>query len=169
MIRRWRDKMPRVHPTAFVSETAYVVGDVEIGENSGIWPGTVIRGDCGKITIGKNTNIQDNSVVHADADARIGDGVSMGHNVTWHGRLIGDNCLVGNGATVNDGVEIGEFSIVSAGAVVLEEMKIPSRTIVVGIPARPRGPISPRHEELIRDRADHYVEQCRAYKAEGLE
>lgn len=169
MIRSWKGKTPRVHPTAFVSEAAYVVGDVEIGESSSIWPGTVIRGDSGKITIGKNTNIQDNSVLHSDADARIGDGVSMGHNVTWHGRLIADNCLVGNGATVNDGVEVGEFSVIASGAMVLEEMKIPARTIVVGIPARPRGSITPRHEEMIRETAAHYVERCRQYKAEGLE
>ncbi len=169
MIRSWKGKTPRVHPTAFVSETADVVGDVEIGENSSIWPGTVIRGDSGKITIGKNTNIQDNSVVHSDADARIGDGVSMGHSVVWHGRFIGDNCLVGNSATVNDGVEVGEFSIIAAGAVVLEEMKIPARTLVLGVPARPRGPITARHEEMIKETASHYVERCREYKAEGLE
>ena len=169
MIRSWKGKKPKVHPTAFISEAAYVVGDVEIGENCSIWPGTVVRADSGKIVIGRNTNIQDNSVVHADADGHIGDGVSMGHNVVWHGRFIGDNCLVGNGATVNDGVEVGESSIIAAGAVVLEEMKIPARTIVTGIPARPRGPITPRHEELIRETSSHYVERCREYKAEGLE
>ncbi len=169
MIRSWKGKTPTVHPTAFVSEAAYVIGEVEIGEGSSIWPGAVIRGDSGKITIGKNTNIQDNTVVHSDAEARIGDNVSMGHNVTWHGRLISDNCLVGNGATVNDGVEVGEFSVIAAGAVVLEEMKIPARTIVVGIPARPRGPITPRHEKIIRETTSFYIDMCREYKGQGLE
>lgn len=169
MIRSWKGKTPKIDPSAFVSEAAYVVGDVEIGENSSIWPGTVIRGDSGKISIGKNTNIQDNSVIHSDANARIGNGVTLGHSVTWHGRLLSDNCLVGNGATVNDGVEVGELSIIAAGAVVLEEMKIPSRTIVVGIPARPRGAITIRHEQLIKETAVHYVDRCKQYKAEGLE
>ena len=169
MIRSLKGKTPKIHPTAFVSEAAYVIGDVEIGENSSIWPGTVIRADSGTITIGKNTNIQDNSVVHSDADSRIGNNVTMGHSVTWHGRSIADNCLVGNGATVNDGVEVGEFSIIAAGSVVLEEMKITARTIVVGIPARPRGPIQARHEEMIKEIAQHYVERCHQYKGEGLE
>ena len=169
MIRTLKGATPKVHPTAFISEAAYIVGNVEIGENSSVWPGTVIRGDSGKITIGKNTNIQDNSVVHADADARIGDNVTIGHGVIWHGRILSDNCLVGNGATANDGVEVGEFSIIAAGSVVLEEMKVPARTIVVGVPARPRGPISQRHEELIKEVATHYVERGRTYKAEGLE
>lgn len=169
MIRALNGATPKVHPSAFVSEAAYVVGDVEIGAYSSVWPGTVIRGDSGKISIGKNTNIQDNSVIHADADARIGDNVTIGHSVTWHGRVLSDNCLVGNGATANDGVEVGEFSVIAAGSVVLEEMKIPPRTIVVGIPARPRGSISVRHEELIKEVAAHYVERCQTYKAEGLE
>jgi carbonic anhydrase/acetyltransferase-like protein (isoleucine patch superfamily) len=169
MIRSWQGITPKVHPTAFVSEAAYVLGNVEIGESSSIWPGVVIRGDSGKITIGKNTNIQDNSVVHSDAEARIGDNVTIGHSVCWHGRVLSDNCLVGNGAVVNDGAEVGEFSIVAAGAVVLEEMRIPERTIVTGIPARPRGEIQERHEALIKETAEHYVERCREYKAEGLE
>ncbi len=76
---------------------------------------------------------------------------------------------MGNGAPVNDGVEVGEFSIIATGAVVLEKMKIASRTIVVGIPARPRGPITPRHEELIRETATFYIEMCREYKGQGLE
>ena len=169
VIRSLNGKTPKVHPTAFVSEAAYVLGDVEIGENSSIWPGTIIRGDSGKITIGRNTNIQDNSVVHSDADSRIGDNSTIAHNVTWHGRILGDNCLVGNGATVNDGVEVGEFCIIAAGAVVLEETKIPTRTIVTGIPAKPRGSIQPRHETLIKETAEHYAERCKEYKDEGLE
>ena len=168
LIRSWKGKTPKVHPTAFVSEAAYVVGDVEIGENSSIWPGTVIRGDTGKIVIGMNTNIQDNSVIHADADSRIGNGVTMGHRVLWHGHMLADNCLVGNGATVSDGVEVAEFSIIASGAMVLENMKIPPRTMVSGNPARRRGPIADRHEEMIRRTAARYVERARGYKAEGL-
>ena len=96
MIRSLGGKTPKIHPTAFISEAAYIVGDVEIGEGSSIWPGTVIRGDTGKITIGKFTNIQDNSVLHGDDDVIIGDNVTIGHRVMCHGRNIGNahfNCM----------------------------------------------------------------------------
>ena len=89
-----------------------------------ILPGVIIRGDSGKIKIGKRTNIQDNSVVHSDADSWIGDDSTIGHGVVWHGRILSNNCLVGNGAVVNDGVEVGELSIIAAGSVVLEETRI---------------------------------------------
>ena len=126
MIRSLDGKMPKVHPTAFVSEFAYVVGDVEIGEGSSIWPGAVVRADSGKITIGKQTCIQDNSVVHGDADVVIGDNVVVGHGAVCHARKVGDRVLVGNGATVNDGVEIGEDSLIAAGAVVLDKTVVPA-------------------------------------------
>lgn len=166
MIRSLNGKTPRVHPTAFVSEFAYVVGDVEIGENSSIWPGTVVRGDGGTITIGKNTNVQDNSVVHSGA---IGDGVTIGHNVTWHGTSLGDNCLVGNGATVNSRVEVGELSIIAAGAVVLPNEKVPPRSFMAGVPAALQMQILDRHEQMIRGNALGLVRQAQVYKAEGLE
>ena len=169
MIRSLNGKTPKVHPTAFVSEAAYVVGAVEIGENSGIWPGTVIRGDASRITIGKNTNIQDNCVVHADQDARIGDGVTIGHGVVCHARIVADNCLLGNGCTVNDGAEIGEFSVVASGAVVLEDTKIPPGSLVVGIPATVKGRSADRHRELILSTACQYMERARQYKGAGLE
>ncbi|MBI4310274.1 MAG: gamma carbonic anhydrase family protein [Chloroflexi bacterium] len=169
MLRSLKGKTPKVHPTAFVSEAAYVVGDVEVGEFSSVWPGVVIRGDAGKITIGKHTNIQDNSVVHSDADARIGDNCTLGHSVTWHGRLLSDNCLVGNGAVANDGVEVGEFSIIAAGSVVLEEARIPARSIVRGIPGKPAGQVEERHVELIQGTAHHYSQRGQLYKSEGLD
>ena len=111
LIRNLGDKKPLVHPSAFISEAAYVVGDVEIGEGSSIWPGTVIRGDSGKVTIGKYTNIQDNSVVHGDDDVEIGDYVTIGHRVMCHAKYIGNLSLIGNGSIINDGVIIGKNSI----------------------------------------------------------
>ena len=169
MIRSLEGKTPKVHPSAFISEAAYVVGDVEIGENSSVWPGAVIRADNGKVVVGSNTNIQDNSVIHSDSSATIGSGVTIGHNVLWHGRYLADNCLVGNGATVNEGVEVGELSIVGSGSVVLDGMKIPERTVVTGVPARPRSEIEERHEELIRTRAISYAKRAKVYKDNGLE
>ncbi len=169
MIRSFKGVTPKVHPTAFVSEAAYVVGDVEIGENASVWPGAVIRGDMGKIVIGKNSNVQDNSVIHADRGARIGDGVTLGHSVMCHARMVGDNCLLGNGCVVNDGAEVGEYSIIASGAVVLEKVKVPAGSLMVGTPAKVIGPTTERHREMITGTARGYVERGRTYKAEGLE
>ena len=99
----------------------------------------------------------------------IGDGVTIGHNVTWHGTSLGDNCLVGNGATVNSRVEVGEISIIAAGAVVLPNEKVPPRSFMAGVPAVLQMQILERHEQMIRGNALGLVRQARMYKAEGLE
>ena len=167
LIKTLEDKTPLVHPTAFVSEAAYVVGDVEIGEGSSFWPGTVIRGDMGKVRIGKYTNIQDNSVVHGDDDVEIGDYVIVGHRVMCHAKYIGDQSLIGNGAIINDGVIIGKNSVVGSGTMVLENMDIPERSIVVGMPGRVRGEIQQKHLDLQVELADIYSNQAKRYKKEG--
>ena len=167
MIRSLDGVSPRIHPTAFVSESAYVVGDVEIGEGSGIWPGAVVRADSGRITIGKFTCVQDNSVVHGDADVVIGDDVVIGHRVLCHARTVGDRVLVGNGATVNDGVEIGEDSLLASGTMVIDDTVIPPRSIVMGMPGRVRGQVQERHVELIKGYRDSYVEKAQRYLKQG--
>ena len=169
MIRSWKEMKPKVDPTAFISEAAYVLGEVEIGSNSSIWPGVVIRGDSGKIKIGINTNIQDGSMVHSDAPAIIGDNVTVGHGVVCHARLVGNYCLIGNNATVNDGAEIGEYSIVAANSVVLEGTKIPPYSLVVGIPATVKGQVKEKHINLIKETATHYIGRCKEYKELELE
>ena len=169
MIRSLDGKAPEIHPTAFVSESAYVVGDVAIGEGSSVWPGVVIRADMGKITIGRFTCIQDNSVVHGDADVVIGDRVVIGHRALCHARKVGDRTLIGSGATVNDGVEIGEDSLVGSGAMLMENMDIPARSLVLGMPARVKGPVEARDTELIRTTSEHYVQKAQRYKRQGLE
>ena len=148
MIRTLDGITPRVHPTAYVSEAAYVIGDVVIGEGASVWPGTVIRGDMGRIEIGKYTCVQDNSVVHCDTNAVIGDNVVIGHRVVCHAKEVGDRTLLGNGAVVNDGVTIGAECVIASGAVVLDDMEIPSRSIAVGVPARVRGEVQDRHLKL---------------------
>ena len=115
MIRSLDGKTPKIDPTAFISEFAYIIGDVEIGAGSSVWPGAVIRADAGKIAIGKNTCIQDNSVLHGDADVEIGNNVVIGHKVLCHAAKIGDRVLLGNGSTVNDGVVIGCDSLIASG------------------------------------------------------
>ena len=167
MIRSLGGKTPSIHPTAFISEAAYIVGDVEIGEGSSIWPGTVIRGDTGKITIGKFTNIQDNSVLHGDDDVIIGDNVTIGHRVMCHGRNIGNRVLIGNGAILNDGVLVGEESVIGSGSMILENMDIPEKSIVVGMPGRIRGSVKDKHVNMIARIAAGYASKAQKYKAEG--
>ena len=167
MIRSLGGKTPSIHPTAFISEAAYIVGDVEIGEGSSVWPGTVIRGDTGKITIGKFTNIQDNSVLHGDDDVIIGDNVTIGHRVMCHGRNIGNRVLIGNGAILNDGVLVGEESVIGSGSMILENMDIPEKSIVVGMPGRIRGSVKDKHVNMIDRIAAGYASKAQKYKAEG--
>jgi len=114
MIKSFDGKKPRIAKSAFVSEAAYVIGDVEIGENSSVWPGAVIRGDFASIKIGGNSTVQDNSVLHTDINApmEIGDNVLIGHGVVLHGLEIGNNTLIGNNATLLDESKIGSFCIV---------------------------------------------------------
>lgn len=167
MIRSLDGIAPKVHPSAFVSEFAYVIGDVQIGEGSSIWPGAVVRGDSGRIAIGKYTCVQDNSVVHGDADVAIGDRIVIGHRVLCHARKVGDRVLIGSGATVNDGVEIGEDSLVGSAAMLVENMVVPPRSLVLGVPGRIRGPVQERHTEAIREMCDSYVRKTERYRGQG--
>ena len=167
MIKKLGDKQPKIHPTAFVSEFAYIIGDVHVGENSSIWPGTIIRADQGSIRIGKNTNIQDNSVVHGDHDVVIEDNVTIGHRVMCHAGFIGRFSLIGNGAILNDGVSVGHNSIVASGSMVLEYMDIPERSVVRGMPARIRGQINDKHIDMQKNISNVYVKKGNMYKAQG--
>ena len=132
MIREFNGKSPQIASSAFVSETAYIAGNVEIGENSNIWPGAVIRGDLGKITIGNNTSIEDNCVVHSATDMIIGDNTIVGHGAILHCKNIGNNVLIGNNATVLDNAEIGDYCIIAAGSVVAPDTKIPAESLALG-------------------------------------
>ncbi|NQW16666.1 MAG: gamma carbonic anhydrase family protein [Chloroflexi bacterium] len=167
MIRSYGGKTPQIHPTAFVSEAAYVLGDVIIGEGSSVWPGVVIRADAARITIGSHTNIQDNSALHADTPMNIGDYVTVGHLVMCHAVEIGDHSLLGNGATLNHGVKVGAGSLVAAGAVVVEGMDIPPKSLVAGMPARIRGEVEERHTNLIERATQSYIDRTPKFKAEG--
>ncbi|UCF12666.1 MAG: gamma carbonic anhydrase family protein [Thermoplasmatales archaeon] len=130
--------MPRIHNTSFVAKSAVVIGDVTIGENCGIYPLAVIRGDENSIVIGDGSNVQDCCVIHVDKDhfVRIGKNVSIGHSAMIHGAIIGDGCLIGIHATVLNGANIGSGSIIGACALVTENMEVPKNSLVLGIPGK---------------------------------
>jgi len=175
MIRSFNGKTPKIAESAFVSEAAYVIGDVEIGENSCVFPGAVIRGDLGKIKIGKNTVIEDNCVIHSGSptlppvsDVEIGNNVVIGHGAISNGRRIGNNVMVSIMSTILHDAEIGDYSIIAAGCVVKEKMIIPPRSFVVGVPAEIKGEISEEQYWWSQNSPTIYQELAQRYKEQGL-
>ncbi len=166
IIKPYRGIYPKIHPSVYLSDNVYVIGDVEIGEDSSIWFGTVVRGDVNYIRIGKRTNIQDNSVIHVTHDTHptiIGDNVTVGHGVILHGCILKNNILVGMGAVVMDGVEIDDYVLVGAGALVTPNKKIPSGVLVAGVPAKIIRDLKEEEIELIKESADNYVKYKNEY------
>jgi carbonic anhydrase/acetyltransferase-like protein (isoleucine patch superfamily) len=160
MLRPFRGVLPRVHSTAFVDDSAQVIGDVEIGEESSIWMTVVIRGDVHRIRIGRRSNIQDGTVVHVMRGTHpttLGDNVTVGHGALLHGCTIEDQCLIGIGAILLNGAHIGTGSIVAAGTLVVEEMKVPPRSLVMGSPGKVKRPLTDAEVAGIQDLADRYV------------
>ena len=175
MIRSFNGKIPKIAESAFVSEAAYVIGDVEVGENCSIWPGAVVRGDLGKITIGKNSVIEDNCTIHCgrpslppNDNTTIGENVIIGHGAVSNACRIGDNVMVSMNATLLHEVEIGDYSIIAAGCVVKEKMKVPERSFVVGVPAEIKGKISEDQMWWSQNSPKIYHELAQQYKREGL-
>ena len=174
MIRAFNGKTPRIAASAFISEAAYVLGDVEIGENSNVFPGAVIRGDFGCIKIGENTSIEDNCVIHSgtptspEGDVFIGDRVLFGHGATMNGRQIGSDVLIGMNATILHDVEIGSFCIIGAGCLVMQGMKVADHSFVVGSPGKIKGPPTEQQLMWVRDGFRQYAELAERYKKEGL-
>lgn len=165
MLSELEGKLPNVDPSAYVCETAHLIGDVRVGAESSIWPGAVIRADSGYIKIGRGSNVQDNSVLHADGDAEIGDGVTIAHGVVCHARYVGDGALIGNGAVLNDGVVVGAGCLVSAGSVVTENTEFEAGMLIRGVPGKAIGKLRPRHREIQRAAAEYYVSRIARYKA----
>jgi carbonic anhydrase/acetyltransferase-like protein (isoleucine patch superfamily) len=171
VLRPYRGVAPRVHPTAFIDDSAQVIGDVDIGEESSVWMCAVLRGDVHRIRVGRRTNIQDGAIVHvfrgagAPGDERsgthptsIGDNVTIGHGAIVHGCTVGDRCLVGIGAILLNGAHVGAGSIVAAGALVLENMKVPPKSLVVGSPGKVKRLLTQAEVAEIQAYADRYVQ-----------
>ncbi len=167
MLKQFKDKKPAMGKGTFVAENATVIGNVTCGEDCGIWFGAVVRGDLNSIKIGSRTNIQDLSVVHVESkhDAIIGDDVTVGHRALLHGCHIGNRCLIGMGAIIMNGAKIGDDCIIGAGALVTENTVVPSKTLVIGFPAKPKRELTAEELQLIQRSAHHYVEMTRVYLA----
>ncbi len=165
-LRNFKNKQPIIHSTAFIDDTALVLGDVTIGEDASIWPLTVVRGDVNSIQIGKNTNIQDNSVLHVTHDGPynpggfnliIGNNVTVGHRVILHGCHIGDSCLIGMGATIMDGVTIESHTLIGAGSLVTPGKHLESGYLWMGSPVRKIRKLTDDEIESIEYSAVNYM------------
>ena len=161
------DVMPTLHPTAWVADNANVIGRVTLAEDTSVWFGVVIRGDTSTITVGKGSNIQDNSVLHADIGMPlvIGEGVTVGHQAMLHGCSVGNNSLIGIGAIVLNGVKIGNNCLVGAGALVTEGKEFADGSMIIGSPAKAVRMLSPEQIEGLKMSARHYVDNADRYKA----
>jgi gamma-carbonic anhydrase len=160
--------MPRVDPTAFVDQSAQVIGDVEIGAESSVWMNVVMRGDVNTIRIGRRTNVQDGTVVHVMHDTHptaIGDEVTVGHGAIVHGCTVGNRVLIGMGAILLNGATIGDDSIIAAGSLVTEGAVVPPKSMVMGVPAKVRRALTDAEVQFLVDSAANYVRYRQDYQA----
>lgn len=169
MIISYRGKTPKVHPTAFIAPTAVLIGDVEIGEESSIWFGAVLRGDNGPIRIGARTSIQDNAVIHVTHLTKIDDDVTVGHAAVMEDCHVKSHALIGSNAVLLNGSIIGEGSLVAAGSVVGENIEIPDHVLAAGAPAKVKKPIEGPAQNWIEIAAEEYVLLSRSYMEEGID
>ena len=158
--------VPHVHPSAFVADSAQVIGRVSLAQDSSVWFGTVIRGDTDTISVGRGTNIQDASVLHADHGFPlvIGERVTVGHQVMLHGCTIGDESLIGIGAVILNGAVIGKHCLVGAGALVTEGKSFPDGSMILGSPAKVVRQLTPEQIEGLRRSAQHYIDNAQRYR-----
>ena len=167
-IYRLGNHTPRIAASAWVADSAQVIGMVELAEDASIWFGTILRGDTDRLVIGRGTNIQDGSVVHADPGfaAILGAGVSVGHQVMLHGCTIGDHSLIGIQSVVLNGARIGRWCLVGAGSLVTEGKSFPDGSLIMGRPAKVVREISAEQRRTLQEIAAGYVESARRFRAE---
>lgn len=163
---RFLDNAPRIDPTAYVAPSADIVGDVTLEEESSVWYQAVLRGDIQKIVIGPRSNVQDGCVVHLadDLGTFVGEWVTVGHKAILHACTIDDEVLIGMGAVVLDGAEVGARSIIGAGAVVTQGTKIPPGSLVLGMPGKVVKALTVEEQNSIRGWAERYVEVSREFR-----
>jgi carbonic anhydrase/acetyltransferase-like protein (isoleucine patch superfamily) len=167
VLRPYRGVSPRVHPSAFIDDSAQVIGDVDIGEESSVWMCAVVRGDVHWIRIGRRSNVQDGSVVHAMTGTHptsIGDEVTIAHAAVVHGCTIEHQCLIGMGAILMNGAYIGTQSIVAAGTLVVENTRVPPRSLVMGSPGKVKRLLT--HAEIAE--IQQYAERYAGYRVDYM-
>lgn len=171
MIRTFQGIKPTIALTAFIEDTAAIIGDVVIGENSSVWFYAVVRGDVHSIRIGDRSNIQDLSMLHVTHDTHplvMGDDVTVGHHVVLHGCTISNRVLVGMGTIIMDGAVIGEDCVVGAGALVTEGTIVPPKSLILGAPAKVKRAVTDQELAWIRESAANYVKYSRQYLADPV-
>lgn len=169
-IRPYQSKLPQIAASCYVDPSCVIIGDVVIGEDSSVWPLSVIRGDVNHIRIGARVNIQDGSIIHVMKDeypTLLADDITVGHAVVLHGCTIESRCLIGMRATILNGAVIGKGSIVAAGALVLERSVIPPGSLVVGSPGRVKRTLTPIDQLAIDRYAERYVQYKNVYRKEA--
>ena len=166
-IHRLDDRIPRIHASAWVADNATVVGEVELEEDASVWFGSILRGDSALLRIGRRSNVQDGSVIHADEGipTTVGDDVSIGHLVMLHGCTIGDGSLIGIGAVVLNHARIGKHCLVGARSLVTEGKEFPDGSLIMGSPAVAVRTLSEAQIEGLRHIAAHYVANARRFRA----
>jgi carbonic anhydrase/acetyltransferase-like protein (isoleucine patch superfamily) len=165
------ERRPEIDASAYVVESAIIIGDVRLAADTSVWFHAVVRGDVERIRIGARSNIQDNATVHVTTDrwpTIVGEGVTVGHAAVLHGCTIGDHCLIGIGAIVLDGAGVGEECLVGAGAVVTPGTQLPPRSLALGSPAKRVRELSAEEIERLYRSASNYVRHARTYRDAGV-
>jgi carbonic anhydrase/acetyltransferase-like protein (isoleucine patch superfamily) len=167
MIQSFQNLSPKIHESAFVADDAIIIGDVEIGAESSVWFGSILRGDVNHIRIGARTNVQDGSIIHVSRKTHptiLEDEVTLGHRVTLHGCHIETGCLIGIGAIILDGVRVGRNSLVAAGSLVTPNTQIPPRSLVMGSPAKVKRELGDDQVKDLERFWQNYVSLSRIYQ-----
>ena len=170
MIVRLQHWTPRVDPTCYIAPNATIIGQVTLARGASVWFNTVVRGDMAPITIGEETNVQDLAMVHVDYNTPtvIGNRVVVGHRAIIHGATVGDDCIIGMGAILLNRSRVGSNCIVAAGAVVREDFVVPDGSLIAGVPAVVKRPLTPEETERIRRNATDYAARAQLYLRQGF-
>lgn len=169
MIQTFDGHQPQIHDTSYIHPMATLIGQVSVGAGSSVWPGVVMRADMGRISVGEDTSIQDGTVVHLTegfSETRVGNRVTVGHNVVLHGCTVEDECLIGMGAIVLDNASVGEGSLVAAGSLVTVGTQIPPGSLVMGSPAKVIRPVNDKDKMMIAGGWMTYKKYAQKYAEE---
>jgi carbonic anhydrase/acetyltransferase-like protein (isoleucine patch superfamily) len=168
MIAEFNGHNPNIHKTAYITDDAIIIGDVEIGENASVWFGSILRGDVNFIRIGAGTNIQDGSIIHVSSKTHstiLENDITVGHRVTLHGCYVESNCLIGIGSIILDGARIGKNSLIAAGSLITPGTQIPPGSMVMGSPAKVKRPLTEDEIAGIQMSARKYIELSAIYRS----